>query len=89
MLLLGSGIGRPGTLAGAQLCALVNARGGDGSIRAMMVTRPSTPVADLEPPMTDDEQPELDQPAHEDEDLEDLRTVRDAVDYVFDKLGGK
>ena len=25
----------------------------------------------------------------EDEDLEDLKTVRDAVDYVFDKLGGK
>ena len=24
----------------------------------------------------------------EDEDLEDLKTVRDAVDYVFDKLGG-
>ena len=25
----------------------------------------------------------------EDEDLEDLKTVRDAVDYVLDKLGGK
>ena len=25
----------------------------------------------------------------EDEDLEDLKTVRDAVDYVFEKLGGK
>lgn len=24
----------------------------------------------------------------EDEDLEDLKTVRDAVDYVFEKLGG-
>ncbi|MGI8709612.1 MAG: acyl carrier protein [Acidimicrobiales bacterium] len=24
----------------------------------------------------------------EDEDLEDLKTVRDAVDYVFDKLAG-
>jgi len=25
----------------------------------------------------------------EDEDLEDLKTVRDAVDYVFEKLDGK
>ena len=25
----------------------------------------------------------------EDEDLEDLKTVRDAVDYVFEKLGGR
>ena len=25
----------------------------------------------------------------EDEDLEDLKTVRDAVDYVFEKLAGK
>ena len=25
----------------------------------------------------------------DDDDLEDLKTVRDAVDYVFDKLGGK
>ena len=25
----------------------------------------------------------------EDEDLVDLKTVRDAVDYVFEKLGGK